>query len=198
MTRIAYVGKKQREDAFREETGIVWEPGAIHDIARPETAAKLLKHPDVFWPAEKLAELLKPTPIAAAILGPRTDGLVMVLIPANMLEAAKEAGAIGTSADGFPMLLPEPPDDDEPEAPTGLAARVAAVGDLEDLGAGENKPQDPPEGFGNADSAAPQDAQAPTATGQEAPAATLAPGGTVAAASDAPTEAPAAGRKKRA
>jgi len=56
--KFKYVGKKDRETAFSEATGIVWEPGAEHDIADKAIAKRMLAHPDVFEPvalAEKQA-----------------------------------------------------------------------------------------------------------------------------------------------
>lgn len=48
MTQIKYVGVKLNgERAFKEDTGIEWMPGDSHDV-KPDIAAKMLKHPDVF------------------------------------------------------------------------------------------------------------------------------------------------------
>jgi hypothetical protein len=48
--KFKYVGKKERETAFSEATGIVWEPGSEHDIADKAVAKRMLAHPDVFEP----------------------------------------------------------------------------------------------------------------------------------------------------
>lgn len=46
--KIKYVGLKDFEDAFINETGLTWGPGIEHDIGDESLAARMLKHPDVF------------------------------------------------------------------------------------------------------------------------------------------------------
>lgn len=46
--KIKYVGLKDFEDAFVQETGLTWGPGIEHDIEDESMAARMLKHPDVF------------------------------------------------------------------------------------------------------------------------------------------------------
>lgn len=45
--KIKYVGLKDFEDAFHTETGVTWGPDVSHDI-KPDIAARMLRHPDVF------------------------------------------------------------------------------------------------------------------------------------------------------
>ncbi len=55
--KIKYVGAKTGgERAFKEETGIEWFQGDVHDV-NPEHAAKMLRHPDVFEAADSKASL---------------------------------------------------------------------------------------------------------------------------------------------
>lgn len=49
--KIKYVGLKDFEDAFHTETGVTWGPDVSHDI-KPDIAARMLRHPDVFAMAE--------------------------------------------------------------------------------------------------------------------------------------------------
>lgn len=48
MTQVKYVGKKQSEAAFSDETDIIWTPGSSHPIADEGLARRMLRHPDVF------------------------------------------------------------------------------------------------------------------------------------------------------
>lgn len=58
--KIKYVGlKKDGETAFASESGIaLWLQGDAHDV-KDATAAKMLKHPDVFQVDEPAAEAPK-------------------------------------------------------------------------------------------------------------------------------------------
>lgn len=151
MTRIAYIGKKQREDAFKDETGITWSPGEVHDIADAALAARMLSHPDVFVREDDAQR-------AAQAPAGRADGLVLVAIHPDMLQDAREAGAIGTTADGYPMLLdPET----QPTVTPSIADRVANLTGTEDDGigtgdgvTGDGDPGNQPEDFGGGDVAA--------------------------------------------
>lgn len=78
--KFKYVGKKERETAFSEVTGIVWEPGAEHEIKDPALSKRMLSHPDVFEPVE-----LATAPAAPAAEG---AGLSDVVIPAGTESAA--------------------------------------------------------------------------------------------------------------
>jgi len=53
MPRIKYVGLKDGgESAFADESGIArWMPGDTRDVS-PDVARRMLKHPDVFAPAD--------------------------------------------------------------------------------------------------------------------------------------------------
>lgn len=146
--RIAYIGKKQHEDAFKEDTGIVWSPGEAHEIANPAVAAKMLGHPDVFVLEGDVGRMPE------ASTG-RPDGLVLVAIHPDMLQEAREAGAIGTTADGYPMLL-DP--DAQPAAKPSIADRVANLTGTEDDGigtgdgvTGDGDPGNTAEDFGGGD-----------------------------------------------
>lgn len=66
--KIKYVGKKECETAFSNETGITWEQGAVHDISNLALCKRMLNHPDVF---EHVEEEQKPI---APVQGPNTDG----------------------------------------------------------------------------------------------------------------------------
>lgn len=57
MTKLKYVGLKlDGERAFKEETGLEWFPGSVHDVPT-NLAVKMLKHPDVFALADADATL---------------------------------------------------------------------------------------------------------------------------------------------
>lgn len=62
--KFKYVGKKERETAFSEATGIVWEPGAEHEVADAALCKRMLSHPDVFEAVALVvqAEPVKPEP----------------------------------------------------------------------------------------------------------------------------------------
>jgi hypothetical protein len=46
--KIKYVGLKDEETAFSHKTGIVWTPGAVHEVADKAMCVQMLQHPDVF------------------------------------------------------------------------------------------------------------------------------------------------------
>ena len=95
--KFKYVGKKDRETAFSEATGIVWEPGSEHDIADKAIAKRMLAHPDVF------------EPVALADAAPAIDGAGLSSIasaPAST-EPVKPAAA-------QPQEPQAPADDDKP------------------------------------------------------------------------------------
>jgi hypothetical protein len=46
--KLKYVGLKDRETAFSDVTGIVWEQGKSEEIKDEELAKRMLNHPDVF------------------------------------------------------------------------------------------------------------------------------------------------------
>lgn len=62
--KIKYVGLKQFESAFSNETGVTWAPGAVHDIKDVALAARMLKHPDVFAVADTASAERPPAPPA--------------------------------------------------------------------------------------------------------------------------------------
>lgn len=96
--KFKYVGKKERETAFSEVTGIVWEPGSEHEIKDPALSKRMLEHPDVFEPVE-----LATAPATPAAEG---DGLSDVVIPSG------PEGAAITNA-------PKPQEQQEPQDQTG-------------------------------------------------------------------------------
>lgn len=51
--KIKYVGKKEVETAFSNETGIIWTPGSEHDINDVAMCKRMLNHPDVFEHVEE-------------------------------------------------------------------------------------------------------------------------------------------------
>jgi hypothetical protein len=77
MAKIKYVGKKPEESAFSELTGIVWAPGASHEVP-DEHAARLLQHTDVFARDEGKASKAAARAAASAPAAPavQSDNLV--------------------------------------------------------------------------------------------------------------------------
>ncbi len=67
--RLKYVGAKGSEAKFVEKTGIVWTPGASHDVAEG-MAAHMLKHPDVWAPDDLPAQ----APAPPAVTEGQDDG----------------------------------------------------------------------------------------------------------------------------
>jgi len=65
--KIKYVGAKDVERAFQEQTGLEWRPGDVHEVADEAMCERMLAHPDVFaaaGPASKPAA--PPSPPDAA------------------------------------------------------------------------------------------------------------------------------------
>lgn len=81
--KFKYVGKKDRETAFSESTGIVWEPGSEHDIADKAVAKRMLAHPDVF----------EPVALAAATAAPAAEGAGLSAVATTATEPVKPAAA---------------------------------------------------------------------------------------------------------
>ena len=74
--KIKYVGVKDFEDAFVNETGLTWGPGVEHDISDESLAARMLKHPDVFAEAgDSVKEPEQPAADESAEDAPATEGL---------------------------------------------------------------------------------------------------------------------------
>jgi hypothetical protein len=60
MVNIKYVGvKADGERAFKDDTGIEWFAGDVHEVSE-ENAAKMLRHPDVFVQVD--GEPVEPAP----------------------------------------------------------------------------------------------------------------------------------------
>lgn len=95
--KFKYVGKKERETAFSEVTGVVWEPGSEHDIADKAVAKRMLAHPDVF------------EPVALADAAPAAEGDGLSAVATTATEPVKPAAA-------QPQDPQAPADTDKPEA----------------------------------------------------------------------------------
>lgn len=179
--KIAYVGKKQREDAFREETGIAWTPGLEQDV-KHETAVKMLKHPDVFCRADEVTER-RAELRAMDASSPRADGCVLVAVPKHLFDMAQAGGGIASvlSVDGYPVLLDMAEEHDAKSS--RMAQRIAAMSGVGDdgIGTGDGMTGDGDKGIGQAEDFGGGDRPADLETGLDAATSvSLAPGAKIA------------------
>ena len=111
--KIKYVGKKDREAAFSEVTGIVWEPGSEHDITDKAIAKRMLAHPDVFEPAALAAK---------QDTAPAEDAGLSAIAPTSSTEPTGSTPSNQEQA-------PKPPEDKE-NAPAGELVMMTKAGPL--------------------------------------------------------------------
>lgn len=182
MPKLQYAGLKKGpigETAFIHETGVTWFPGTVKNIPQA-IAVRMLVHRDVFMrvpddvpeddgdPSPHVEELAQPS---AQVQEIEQDEDLENLTPAQRRMAAFAAGDKGNE-DEFALGAGEA--GLNPEGATTQGAAPAA-----DTGTGENN--------------APADLSATSTGSADTSGMTLAPGGTVQAASAAPEAAAAAG-----
>jgi hypothetical protein len=61
---IVYIGSKPNKADNVAKTGLVWNPGEVHEVADEKMAAKLLEHPTIWADASKDYSMHKPMALA--------------------------------------------------------------------------------------------------------------------------------------
>jgi hypothetical protein len=71
--RVVYIGHKDQKGDNVAQTGLIWKPGEIHEVADEKKALKLLEHTGVWANADKPYQMVPELKIIAPGIEPRVE-----------------------------------------------------------------------------------------------------------------------------
>lgn len=71
--RVVYIGHKDQKGDNVAQTGLIWVPGQIQEVADEKKAAKLLEHKEVWADADKPYQMVPELKIVAPGIEPRLE-----------------------------------------------------------------------------------------------------------------------------